>query len=129
MSLFQLGEFRGASGILLPYKIECDALDINDLECIVSLAVKRLPSFSAVIGVPRGGIRVANVFRRYVQTKRIYYELGVDDPVLIVDDVWTTGGSMQKYAKHFDNWIGFVIFNRSGTKLPENVHAFSDICM
>ena len=123
--MFVLGNFTGASGKMLPWKIECDDLTSGDWECIASACVKHLPKFSDVWGVPRGGIIFADVLQKY-RYKGPPNVVGL--PVLIVDDVWTTGGSMTKFAEETiglrpGQWIGLVAFARTHV-LPENVKAF-----
>lgn len=86
MSLFQLGNFTLNSGKESDFKIECDDLTLGDLEAVAYLLYKRVRPFSAVVGVPRGGIELANVMRQYCTPDA--------KSILLVDDVYTTGGSM-----------------------------------
>jgi orotate phosphoribosyltransferase len=92
VDLFQLGTFTLASGQTAPFKIECDALTDNDLDCLSELLVKRLPRFSVVTGVPRGGILIADRLKKYTTNNP-------SDPILIVDDVYTTGGSIHRHME------------------------------
>ena len=91
-NLFQLGDFTLASGATSKWKIECDALTKDDWAGLAAMAAEILPSWSAVLGVPRGGIPFANALARY-QTNNAAH------PVLIAEDVCTTGGSMDRYVK------------------------------
>lgn len=102
MSLFQLGDFTLSSGEHSSFKIDCDALSKEDIECIAWLLSQRLPRFGSVEGVPTGGDRLAAAMQKYV-TK---------GPVLIVDDVWTTGASILKQRGARADAIGGVIFAR-----------------
>ena len=104
MELFRLGNFTAHSGQELSFKIECDALSDKDLRTLAALAARRL-AFSEVMGVPQGGILFASFLERY--TKK-------DGPLLIVDDVLTTGNSMEtaRRACGSDEVIGLVIFAR-----------------
>lgn len=103
-TLFQCGEFVLASGVQSSFKIECDALTDDDLACLAELLSERLPPFGSVEGVPRGGLRLAELMAFYI----------TDGPLLVVDDVWTTGVSMLNhlYPRY---GIGAVIFARAET--------------
>jgi orotate phosphoribosyltransferase len=108
-SLFEKKTFTMHSGDIGHWKIECDALtdvEINALAYIISSKLK----FSSVIGVPKGGIRIAKALNKYKSdTGRC----------LIIDDVLTTGNSMEEVKKQHDdrNVIGVVLFARA--KCPE----------
>lgn len=103
-SLFQLGDFRLHSGATSGYKIECDALTAEDIETLAWLTAQRIGRFGRVEGVPRGGVRLAEALEQYSMLD--------DDPLLIVDDVWTTGGSMEAHRNGREA-IGAVIFARN----------------
>jgi orotate phosphoribosyltransferase len=105
MTLFVDGEFTSHSGQRLPYKIECDALTPADLDTLAADVARRF-RFSSVHGVPRGGIRFAYALRRYATGSSL-------DPILIVDDVLTTGTSMEAVRQGMGgNVFGVVIFAR-----------------
>jgi len=114
--LFNSEKFTGASGKQLDWKIDCDSLTQGDIDAIVKIAVPLLPTYHKVYGVPTGGLVLANAFQR-CSWKTEYYT----PKPFIVDDVWTTGYSMNKYVKEqgFEDWNGFVIFARG--PLPPNV--------
>ena len=101
--LFVPGHFVFHSGELGDWKIECDHLTETDLATLAKMAVKHLPSFSKVQGVPSGGLRVARALEEYVSD---------EGGLLIVDDVLTTGGSMEEARDGRDDVIGLVIFAR-----------------
>lgn len=110
MNLFVEGKFRSHSGLTLPFKVECDALTDDDLATIARYAAHELlPYFGDVVGVPRGGLRLAEAFRPYCNNPNIF-------PLLIVDDVWTTGRSMLDFRSAQPpspgGSVGFVIFAR-----------------
>jgi hypothetical protein len=101
-SLFQWGSFMLSSGGSAEYKIECDALTDADVECLSHLLLQRLPSFGAVEGVPRGGLRIADYLQSFVTV----------GPLLIVDDVYTTGRSLLRHMGNRDAVCG-VLFART----------------
>jgi orotate phosphoribosyltransferase len=106
MTLFQFGEFTAHSGTRLPFKIDCDALSDEDLRCLATLALQRLPPFGLAIGVPRGGLQFAETLKAYGSPLYL--------PPLIVDDVLTTGASMERTKSSMSAGLvyGLVIFAR-----------------
>lgn len=115
MNLFHFERFTGASGHVLPWKIECDALCDDDWSCIAEIAAKYLPPFGMILGVPNGGLKLASFLEMYADRS--------SDITAIVDDVWTTGTSMNRYVeKHkIENWFGFVVFARASV----SVHVYT----
>jgi hypothetical protein len=108
MNLFQYGKFTSAAGRELDFKIECDALTPEDWDCLARLIVDRVGPFGQVMGVPTGGYPLQDALWKY--------QKGGDFPILVVDDVWTTGQSMLNFVKEnninqFD-WNGYVVFAR-----------------
>ena len=111
MNLFVKGQFTSHSGLVLPFKINCDALTDEDLDCLASIAHERLQlpwkDIGKVVGVPRGGLRLAAILQQYA---------GHGPLKLIVDDVLTTGHSMAAMRAE-ELWpetcLGLVIFARS----------------
>ena len=104
--LFVAGEFTAHSGDVLPFKIDCDALTDADLATLAAEFARRSVRFSGVRGIPRGGIRFAAALARYATRSPL-------DPPLIVDDVLTTGTSMEMiHDLAPPNAIGVVIFAR-----------------
>lgn len=101
MNLFNLGHFTLHSGSPSRFKIDADALTDEDLEALAYLASERVGPFGAVEGVPTGGERFAREMRRYV----------TGGPLLIVDDVLSTGASMEEHRGH-RHALGLVIFAR-----------------
>jgi len=108
MNLFLRGTFVFNSGVEGDWKIECDALTEEDWQTLAMLISRRVGSFSDVEGVPRGGLKLARYLTAYM-TPHV-------GPLLIVDDVCTTGGSLERQRAgrlHGENGIlGFVVFNR-----------------
>lgn len=90
MNLFQTGDFTLASGAKSTWKIECDALSPEDWDGLAAMMVDVLPLlFGSVYGVPRGGMPLAAALQPYASDH--------SGTILVVDDVWTTGGSMERY--------------------------------
>ncbi len=109
-SLFQLGDFSLSSGGRTNWKIDCDYLTDPDLEAIAAVAHQFLPVYKEVVPVPpsRGLVdnaeRIAKAMRWYVQAHGF---------TLIVDDVFTTGASMERCRLEVGTHsIGFVVFAR-----------------
>src|SRR5713226_6907450 len=100
--LFQVGDFTLHSGLKSDFLINCEALTDADLRALAALVVNGLPDFRAVEGVPRGGLRFAAALTGAATGDE-------RDPLLIVDDVYTTGGSMEGHRA--GRWaMGVVIF-------------------
>jgi orotate phosphoribosyltransferase len=112
MNLFQSGDFTLHSGEKSNFKIDCDALTDADIEALALMMAMRLPRYEKVIGVPSGGLRIAKALERY---ESIFGSL------LIVDDVYTTGASMENKLTEIRQEdrecpvIGAVIFARRPT--------------
>jgi orotate phosphoribosyltransferase len=98
--MFNHGDFIANSGKKLSFKIECDDLTDSDIECMAFIVGKKF-TFREVIGVPTGGLRLAKALEPYVSEK---------GNILVVDDVLTTGASMEKYRT--PDSVGVVIFSR-----------------
>lgn len=107
MSLFIKKNFISAAGLPLDFKIDCDDLSWSDYETLAYMASKLIGPFGNVYGVPSGGIEFAIAL--------IPYKTPNHNGNLIVDDVYTTGKSLDKFI--VDNRIDYsetcVIFNRS----------------
>lgn len=104
MPLFVKERFRSHSGLMLDWKIECEALTTDDWVCLAKMASLFLPPFRVAEGIPRGGLALASAMEYY----------GTGDPahpILICDDVYTTGRSMDE-RKNFRDVIGLVAFAR-----------------
>lgn len=89
-TLFKLGEFTLHSASKTKWKIDADALTDKDIQCLAFMLSEKLPPFSSVVGVPRGGLRIAKALEKYVST---------EGPVLVVDDVFTTGKSLEEAVR------------------------------
>lgn len=86
MSLFQHGGFTLHSGGRSAFRIDCDALTDEDWQALAHMIADRVGAFSAVVGVPRGGLKLAEALRPLVRDRGV---------VLVVDDVLTTDASME----------------------------------
>ncbi len=105
--LFQIGSFTLHSSIKSDYLINCNALSDNSIKAIAAQLVKRLPRFSSVEGIPRGGLRLAEAMKMYISPTGLH---------LIADDVFTTGMSMEEFRSKSDReCVGAVIFARNST--------------
>lgn len=114
--LFRRGRFRLNNGEESWFKIDCDALSDEDLDTLALLVAEdsRVGTFHKVEGVPTGGLRFAKALERYALSK---YTDAQNPRVLIVDDVLTTGGSMERQRAGRDRVQGVVIFARG--KCPD----------
>ncbi len=100
MSIFKSGKFILHSGGKSEFKIDCDALTDEDIDSIARIISERR-IFSSVYGVPSGGVRLAAALEKYCKPW---------GPRLIIDDVLSTGNSMNEVYKDGD--AGVVIFAR-----------------
>lgn len=91
-SLFQLGQFTLNSGASSSWKLECDALTDDDWRALAEMVRLMVGQFNSVEGVPRGGLKLAEYLRPHVSPS---------GPHLIVDDVLTTGGSMERVCETY----------------------------
>lgn len=104
MSLFQRKPYKMNSGGIACYKIECEALTDEDFETLAWLIAQK-GEIRAVHGISNNGRRLAAQIKKH---------LSKDGVRLILDDVLTTGASMEA-AKRDTGWrdaVGVVIFAR-----------------
>lgn len=125
--LFDPAPFVSHSGVRLPFKVDCDGFSDDDIAALAQIAAggfqRRRIHFGVVHGVPRGGLRLAHAMTPYVTP--------ASPGVLIVDDVMTTGASMEAaralHGAH-NNGIGLVIVERFHTRcLPPWVYSIFTI--
>ena len=110
MNLFQSVDFKSHAGLDLSWKIEMDALEDEEWVTISQMILELSEPFREAIGIPRGGTRLGKLLNQHGTGEK-------DNPILIVDDVLTTGGSMEdfKRMREFRNptkYIGWVVFAR-----------------
>lgn len=103
MSLFELGVCKLHSGVTSEWRINFEELGINSVKTLAYLISTRVQPFGIVEGVPTGGLLLADAMKDYVDTS--------SDVLLIVDDVITTGTSMERH-RNGRNAIGFAVFDR-----------------
>ena len=104
VSLFQTGSFKSHSGEVLPWKIACDTLSIDDWQCLALMLTEMIGPFGMVQGVPKGGTPFANA---------LGFHCTPGAPLLLVDDVLTTGKSMEQFRRKWQcPTMGAVVFSR-----------------
>lgn len=109
--MFEKGKFTLHSGGRTWFKIDCDSLTVEDLETLALLVAEdpRIGTFYRVEGVPSGGLRFAMILDKYALSQ---YANVRNPKILIVDDVLTTGNSMEEQRAGRENVQGVVIFAR-----------------
>jgi hypothetical protein len=114
VGLFLPGPFTSRAGLLLPFKIEADALSADDWAAIAAGVVPRLPPFGIAVGVPRGGLPLARALAKYATPG--------DALTLVCEDCLTTGGSLAKVWDAVEGpRLGLALFARG--PLPPGVRA------
>lgn len=111
MSLFNLKLSTLHSGDKSKWLIDCNALTELDLQALALLGRKLVGPFGAVYGIPEGGLRFAKALLPLASPHH--------NTMLIVDDVSTTGKSLEEAQRLFAQMrpiVGLVIFNRG--KVP-----------
>ncbi len=105
--------FTSHSGLSLTWKVECDQLTKEDWRCIAKVVADGM-AFKKVIGIPYGGTLFAEALKPYCDDQSTY--------ILIVDDVLTTGKSMEEVKEKLlaedpdlRSWMirGLVLYSRA----------------
>lgn len=110
MGLFEKINFISHSGLELDFKIECDALDDHDWQTLAHIIGKKY-MFGEIVAIPNGGLKLGDELTCYTDS--------YSDTILIVDDVLTTGNSMEAAYKEIKEESpsakikGVVVFARS----------------
>jgi len=113
MDLFQMVDFKSHSGLDLTWKIEMDALSKPEWFTISQMIMEITVPFREAVGIPRGGTELGKLLNQYGTGKK-------EDPICIVDDVLTTGESMNDFKikrqwRNPTDYIGWVVFSRTTT--------------
>lgn len=106
------------SGADTNFKIDCDYLPTIDWKALAYMVSNSVVVFRSVHSVPMGGCRLAKELEIYKAT--------ASETLLIVDDVLTTGNSMEEAKAGLVNCgvskehiVGVVAFDRSGGQCPD----------
>jgi hypothetical protein len=109
--LFQSIDFKSHSGLDLSWKIEMDALSDPEWFTIKKMIMELTPPFKEAVGIPTGGSKLGDLLNEHGTGKE-------EDPICIVDDVLTTGESMEYFLTQYQRnrrpftVIGWVVFAR-----------------
>ena len=110
--LFQSIDFKSHSGLDLSWKIEMDALSDPEWFTVKKMIMEITPPFKEAVGIPQGGTKLGDLLNEHGTGKD-------EDPICIVDDVLTTGESMEYFLTQYQRnrkpftAIGWVVFARS----------------
>lgn len=110
--LFEDGDFISHAGLPLAWKIECDAIRPEEWLTLAKMIREYEPQkWSKAVGIPRGGVALGNALDAYSTGNP-------EDPILIADDVYTTGTSFREFKQ--ENYadtatIEWCIFARTPT--------------
>ena len=108
MDLFQEYNYVGHAGGNLTWKIECDALTSNEWNVLANLILhyEKRP-FRVAVGIPTGATELGNILNQHATGEAHH-------PVLVVDDVYTTGTSFREFKEanykdeHIIQWVCFA---------------------
>ena len=119
--LFREYNYTSHAGLPLTWKLEMEALSTREWSnCARMIMDDQTAPFSKVVGIPRGGVPLSDALQKYVSGNP-------EDPIMVVDDVYTTGTSFKEYCK--ENYPGvevikWCVFARVMAKdLEHNVSA------
>lgn len=111
--MFKWKSFKSHAGKSLKWKIECDNLSEEDIECLAKLIYTKY-SYECISHPPTNSANVIDLINKLERHK----SFNADYDYLIVDDVLTTGKSMNDIYEHLHTDYGYkikgvVIFARS----------------
>jgi len=111
--MFKFKPFKSHAGKPLSWKIECDTLSQEDIDCLADL-ICMTHSYRDVEHPPTKSANLINL----VGKLSLHKTSDGDYDYLIVDDVFTTGKTMNEiyehlHTKHDKKTKGVVIFARS----------------
>ena len=117
IDLFQSVDFISHSGLPLTWKIECDAISDDEWKTLAKIVKEYEPKpWCEVLGIPRGGLKFAAALDEYSTRSS-------NHPLLIADDVYTTGKSFRDFSNNFPDkeLLKWCVFTRNAIK--EDVNA------
>lgn len=111
--MFKWKPFKSHAGKPLSWKIECDTLTQEDIDCLANI-ISMTHSYKNVDHPPTKSANLINL----VSKLALYKTANGNYDYLIVDDVFTTGKSMEDIyihlkENHGKSIIGIVLFARS----------------
>ncbi len=118
--LLQRGTFTLSSGAVSGFKLVCDAFIEENADELAWAICEMVGPFGSVEGIPRGGLRLAEALRPPLTSATAGFQPVSGLPLLLVDDVFTTGGSMERHRGGRDA-VGVVVFARG--PLPSWIRA------
>ncbi len=117
-NLFESGEFISHAGLKLNWKLECDAIKPEEWHVLAKMIKEyEHQPWQKAVGIPTGGWALGNALDKYSTGNP-------NDPILIADDVYTTGTSFREYMiEHYpdDETICWAVFARDIVSGPINV--------
>ena len=111
MNLFRHGPFRLSSGQETSWKIDCDLLTREDWITLAHVGAQMVPPFCEVEPVPGHN---TEVFAQFLLEHAVPASEAVRGAgILIVDDVLTTGRTMERARAGRRTCWGLVVFSRA----------------